>query len=616
MPKIIFTDTEIKNYFKGEVSHHFKDKTIEIAEQMAVHANGVYPKDLLEERRPNEPLEVKEYREKIWIPITKPTFSKVFSSLQKIRRSQDWSIMYEGDFPRISEEEALEEYCESKFPYFTSVTNWVFSILLRKYIIDPNAVVFVFPLESVIAENEYLKPFPVIFDSINIIDYKEEDYAVLENPLGTRYMDNGREYDGKSFYVITTEEILKYDQTDLKETMKLTAQYSHNLEMLPVFKLGGILIDQKGNEFLYESRLAGIIPELDEAVREYSDLQAAKVLHIYPERWEYTNNECSACKGSGHRPNPNFNPEVENSPSDLPCENPYCSNGYVVSGPYSKILVKPINNATENGGQIPTPPAGYVEKDVEIVKLQDEGVDKHIFKALASINFEFLFNTPLNQSGVAKEVDKDELNNTVHSIAEDVVRIMDIIYRATARYRYKELYPLDEIETMLPQIPVPERFDLLSSTHTRDELKEAKLNKTNPVLTNAIEIDYAAKRFGSDPGVRDRLMLILELDPLPNVGDDEKMTRLSNKGITLETYIVSSNIHEFVQAAIDENEKFVDMSLKEQKLIIRKYAKDQIAEDSAAGQVMNGVNDGNNGLDEINNPDDKTVPVAIPKTAA
>lgn len=605
MPKTVFTDTELDSYFRGDTVHYFKTDTIRIADEMAVHSDGIYPKVLLEERRPNEPLEVKAYREKIWIPITKPTFSKVLSSLQKIRRSQDWSIMYEseGDFSRITEDESLEEYCESRYPYFTSLTNWIFAMLMRKYIIDPNAVVFVFPLETAIAENAFLQPFPVIFDSIDIIEFVEEDYAVLQNPLGTTFIEGGREYEGRSYYIITTESILKYDQVDNKENFELTDEYEHNIEMLPVFKLGGILINQKGKEFLYESRLAGLIPELNEAIREYSDLQAARVLHIYPERWEYTNNECRSCKGTGLRPNPAFNPEVPGCAAEVTCST--CDGGgYVVSGPYSKIMVKPINNATESGSQIPTPPAGYVEKDVEIVKLQDESVHKHIYNALASINFEFLYNTPLSQSGIAKEVDKDELNNTVHSIAEDIVRIMDSIYRATARYRYKELYSLDDIEEMLPITTVPDRYDMLSSSHTRDELTQARANKTNPVLLNAIETEYASKRFGSEPGIRDRLMLILELDPLPNVGDEEKMIRLSNKGITLETYIVSSNIHEFVQQAIDQDENFVNMPLKEQKAIIRGYAKTQITMDSASGQVMEDAFSDQGGLEEITNTEE------------
>lgn len=612
MPKLVFTQDEIDGYLKEkkEFRHFFYDRTIQIADSMKVHADGLFPKTLIEERRPNEPMEVKNYRKQIFIAKTKPAFSKVFSSLQKIRRSSDWNIRYENleDFTRIIDEEDLEQYTEVKFPYFTSITNWVFSLLLRKYLIDPNAVVVVLPLSFDVLENQFLEPFPIIFDSVDVLEFKQNDYAVLHNPMGAIYKIRNKEELGRSYYFITTEEILKYDQVDSKGNFKLTLQQPHELTILPVFKLKGVLIDQTGDQtgstFLYESRLSGMIPELDEAIREYSDLQAAKVLHIYPERWEYTNNECGKCKGSGQITNPAWF-EGCAAASVIDCTT-CAGRGYVVAGPYSKIMVKPPN-ALEAGGQVPTPPAGYVEKDVEIIKIQQLGVEDHIYQALSAVNFEFLAKTPLSQSGVAKEVDKDELNNTVHSIAEDVVSAMDNLYRMIAYYRYKTLYPLDKIEEMLPVIAVPEKFDILSSTHLEESLTAAKTNKFNPAITNAAEISYAGKFFNADPKVRDTVMLILELDPLANITEDEKMSRLSNNGITQETYVISSNIQEFVQRAIEENEKFTELDTAEQKKIMLKYATEQIASIDKANQIklesqQEAMSEG--GLNEIPKPEE------------
>lgn len=573
MPKLIFTQEEIDGYLKErkETYHHFYDKTVQIAKSMAVHADGSFPENLIRERRPNEPQEVLAYREKIFIAKTKPTFTKIFSSLQKIRRSSDWDIRFEGEFPRINEEETLEKFTGEKYPYFTSLTNWVFSLLLRKYLIDPNAVVFVYPVTREIPENEFLNPIATIFDSVDVLDFVEDDFCVLHNPAGSTFFVRGKEETGKSYYIVTTQQILRYDQIDKKGNFSLADQYDHELGLLPVFKLKGILIDQVENMYLYESRIAGVIPELDEAIREYSDLQAAKVLHIYPERWEFTQNECTGCKGTG------FTIDVTTTP---PC-NVECKTcegrGFVNAGPYAKIMVRPVKNASIEGvAQIPTPPAGYVEKDVDIVKIMEESVQAHIYAALSSINFEFLAKTPLNESGVAKEVDKDELNNTVHSIAEDIVSAMDRIFRLTAYYRYGSLYPIAKIDEMLPVVSVPEKFDILSSTHTQEELTAAKNNKSNPVIISALEESYTSARFNTDPEIRDRLMLILSLDPLPNISEDDKMSRLSNKGITLETYVISSNIQSFVQRAIEENEGFVDLELSEQKKVLSKYAQEII----------------------------------------
>lgn len=558
---------------------------------MCVHADGLFPVKLIEERRPNEPLEVLNYRKKIFKAKTKPTFSKIFSSLQKIRRSSDWSIRYEGDFPKIAEGETLEDYADTNYPGFKSLTNWVFTLLLRKYLIDPNSIVYVAPTETTVEQTEYLKPIAQIFDSKYVIDFVEDDYAVLLDPKGCYYNSGNSLVKGKSYIICTTQQILIYNQVNGKGRFALVSEYDHGLEMLPVFKVKGVIIDQVANTYLYESRISGILPELDEAIREYSDLQAGKVTHLYPERWEITQHECTSCKGTMKRPNPLWT-EGCGLEQFLACDR--CNNGYVVAGPYSKIVVKPAGMGEQN---IPTPPAGYVEKDVEILKLMEESVENHIYNALAAINFEFLAKAPLAQSGVAKAYDSDEMNNTAHSIAEDIVACMDKIYLLIARWRYKNLYPFDDIDNMVPVIAVPEKFDILSAAHTQEEIKAAKDSKTNPVIISALEIDYSARRFNADPEVRDRVQLILSLDPLPNISEDDKMSRLSNKGITLETYVISSNIQAFVQRALEENEGFADMELQKQQEIMVKYAEEIMNEQEVEVPVdpaLDGVKDPNN----------------------
>lgn len=575
MPKLIFTQDEIDGYLKERTYHHFYERTVEIAKDMAVHADGIFPDELISKRRPHEPEAVMEYRKENYEAKTKAIFTKIFLSLQKIRRSSDWDIRFEGEFPRINEEETLEKYTGENYPHFTSLTNWVFQLLLRKYLIDPNAVVLVYPIDRDIPENEILKPIATIYDSVNVIDFVSDDYCVLLNPAGSVFLDGrGKEREGKSYYMVTTQQILKYDQVDLKGNFKLVDEYNHEIGILPAFKLKGIIVEQVENMYLYESRIGGVIPELNEAVREYTDLQAGKVTHMYPKEWEFVQQNCTQCKGSGRVVNPQwYTGCAATILHDINCDS-CLGSGYAINkGPYTKTFVHPVNNPAIDGiAQIPTPPGGVYQRDVEILKLMVQSVKEHIYEALAAINFQFLDKTPLSESGVAKEVDKDELNNTVHSIAEDIVSAMDNIYRITAYLRYKELYSLDDIKEMLPSVSVPEKFDILSSVHTQEVLTNAKTNKSNPVIISALEVAFTSSWFNTEPEIRDRLTLILTLDPLPNISEDDKMSRLSNKGITLETYVISSNIQEFVQRAIEADEKFVDLELEDQRKVLAKFA--------------------------------------------
>lgn len=585
------TYEELKSYFTGDRHHFYYHKSVKNCKAFAPHADGIFPCDLIECRRPNEPLEVKEYRKEIWVPKTKPTFSRIVNSLSKIRRSPDWVISYPKDlqskYAKIREGETLKDYCEANFPYFESVTNWLFSVCLKSYLTDPNGVILIWPLSTDIEPTDFLEPYPFIFECCDVKHFEAEEYAVLNDPAGCYYMTKKGskmvEERGMAYFVVDDVFIQRYEQVDNKGNYNVTVEYKHGLGYMPCFKLGGVICEAQGSNYLYESRISGILPEMDEALREYSDLQAAKVLHVYPEKWQYTSHECTSCKGTGRRQNPAwFDGCATTIQAQIDCDT--CrGQGYVSAGPYAVQLVKPAGMGQQ---QLPTPPAGYVEKDVEIVKLMEDSVRQHIYDGLAAINFQELAEVPMNESGVAKAVDRDEQNNTVHAIAEDLVKIMDRIYSIVADYRYKSTYSFEDIEGMLPSIAVPEKFDLFSIANLQNDLKAAKDNKLNPVIQNAMEVDYAGKLFNADPSIRDLVALTIKLDPLPGLSEDEKMSRLSNKGILPESYIISSNINEFVQRAIDEDESFASNPLKEQKAVMMKYAGEVLGKLDAGKKII------------------------------
>lgn len=578
MPKLQFTEEELRGYFNEETTSHFYKQAVEMEDAFAVHADGVYPESLIEEARPNESEEVRNYRKKIYKNKTKPTITKVFNSLSKIRRSADWAVNYPAEtFSRIPEDETLEVYCEEKFPYFKSITNWVFQELLRKYLKDPNAVCVVLPKEIPEQATTFLEPVPLCYHSKFVLDFKQDDYVVIKNPLGSVYYDDsGYAHDGKSFTIVTTQTIFIYDQVDDKENYILSFRYNHNLGLLPAYRIGAILIGVAETDFLYESRIASMLPSLDEAAREYSDLQAGVISHLYLERWEIATTDCQTCNGSGRVKSPAI------STSMIECTD--CHGSGSRPSPYNRLIVK--KDALDVSSGYPIPPAGYLDKNTGILELQEKRIEKHFYDALASVNMEFLAKTPMAESGIAKEVDRDETNNFVHSVGEDLVRVMDWLYYVVAKYRYGFQYPDDnDIKAMLPDIPVPEHFDIFSTKFAEEELKNAKENKFNPVLISAMEESYASKKFNETPELQDRVALILRLDPLANLTEDDKTLRLQNKGITQLDYVISSNIVSFVSRALDEENGFAEKERSDQLEIITKYAEEVIKSNSEAEQL-------------------------------
>jgi len=575
--------TQLKRYFSGKHFHTGYDETVEIANRVKIHADGIFDEELIGCRRPNESEEIKEYREKIWKAITKPYVNKVLTSLNKIRRSTEWSIKFnENAFPnRVVEEERLNSYLLNVFPYFTSITNWAFGLLLREWGVDANSWILVKPVDDDIQPNEYVRPYPYIFKSEQVIDAKEDDFAVLLDAEKVVYRDGETTSYGDRYWVVTTEYIQRWDQIGTGRKFKITWEWVHGLGICPAFKFRGVVKSSYGGVFINESRLAPMMERFDEAAREYSDLQAEVVQHIHSEKWEMGTDDCSECKGRGTVKYPGFNMD------EMTC--PTCKGtGARKRGPYSALIVpKPMAGES----QIPTPPLGYVQKSVEIVKTQDDRIDSHIWHGLAAINMEFLFEKPLNESGIAKAYDADETNNFVHSCAEDIVAMIDKVAFVINEMRYSMVVSdPHERADMLPVINVPERFDIFSAQVMEDGLSKAKQNKVNPVIVNALEIEYANKRFNTEPEVRDRLSLTLKLDPLPNISEDDKVMRLQNGGITKETYIMSSNIHEFINRALDEKgDAFYAMALKEQQSIIKAYATEQVQAASVGKQIISDV---------------------------
>jgi hypothetical protein len=571
---------ELKLYFTGQKKHKCYKDTVDLYEDLKTHAEGIMPTKLIEERRPSESEEVLEYRKKIYVAKTKNPISKVMSSLSKIRRSADWSVKYNlKSFPAsIVEQERPDHYTEKNYPGHDSITNWVFSHLLKNYSVDANSVVMVLP-NNIGAEktNDYYKPVATLFNSDQVIFFEDgADYAILKSSDKSDLIkdDGTTDYQtGNVFHYITTNDYSKYEQT--KEGSFYRSEYLvHGKGKLPVFKIKSAFLKQKDNTTIQESRLSPMLPSLIEAAREYSDLQAAKVQHMFPLFWYYQSKDCNACNGLGKKT------MLEGEPVE--CTS-CAGSGKVKFSPYAHLEVNPAKLGEQG---TPVPPAGYVLRDVEIIKHQDLSVDKHLYASLASVNMQFLDQTPLNISGEAKAVDREELNNFVYAVAEDLVYTMDKIYWWVIEWRYSVVLPdLNAREEMLPEISVPENFDLLPADYLMDEITKAKTAKVNPVLVAAMEQSYATKKFYAAPEVSQLIDCYYQLDPLPGYSTDEKMSLLQNKGCTQEDYVISCYITAFVKRAFAMVKDFMSLDLDKKMAEIKKYAGEKIKVNDAAEQV-------------------------------
>ena len=564
----------LRDYFSGKKATPIYKEVVEIYDGLRIHANGEYPQKLIEERRPHESDYLHVYRKKIYKSKTKEVVGSVTKSLGKIRRSTDWNIKYDTKAvpPGITEEETLEKYCEYNFPYYSSMTGWSFAVLLKIYLIDPNALIVVSPLNKP-ENNEYLKPYPVIFNSDQVLEYTVDEMAILKSKDCYQSPDSNKK-DLKKWYVITTDSIITYAEIDSKKNIAEVDRYQHNLGYLPIIKMRGVYLKSHEEYSINESRISDMVPSLDEAVREYSDQQANIVNHLFPERWEFATQNCDACRNEQGISLGKIRTEIGAKKTIRMVECSKCNGTGIMntSGPYKKFIVRPTK---QNMGEQapPMPPFGYVSKDATIIEVVDKRIATHKYEALCAINMQFLMQIPLNESGYAKEVDRDELNNFVHGVAEDIVFMMDGIYKIICDYRYGIIVADKNKRTaMLPKIAVPDKFDLIDSNYLVEELGKGKNAGMSGVIIAGLELEYCEKKFFNNPEIRDELKCVFELDPMLGTTEDEKMVRYQNGGVTKEDYIVSCNIIPFVKRAIQENQEFLDKEYDERMKIIRGYA--------------------------------------------
>lgn len=570
---------DIYPYFKENKRHQFYPETVKQFNDIRIHALGEMPRELITQRRPGESETIKQYREKIYIPKTQATVSKVFNSLQKIRKSTDYVWQWDETVvpPIIAQNEKPSYYLMYDFPRYTSLDNWFWSVCFNQYLMDAGAMVLVTPLNETKADNEYWKPFPTIFNSPAVLDYVPDQYAVFKSAEKSSYKSGNRTYQGEVFISVDTVSYVKYEQIDAKGSFRAT-EYIHNLGELPVVRLNGMILKDGIGDALYTSRIHSMVPSLNEAAREYSDHQSEIVQHIHSTIWYINGKECNTCHGSGLIPKANANP--------VQCDD--CNGkGMYPFNPYEHIALK---MPTMGESAPPTPPAGYLTKPIDIAKLQDQRISDHLYNALASLNMEFLATVPLSQSGTAKEVDRAELNNFVYSIAEDCVRILDEIAEYCIYYRYSGLVQDESIlEAMEPMITVPEKYDLIPESYMVDEISKLRTAKVSPVIVNAAELEYATKKFNTNNKIRLRLQDIYELDPLAGMATEDIMVGLSNGAINKKTYVIHCNIREFVDQAHETIEGFANFTMLDKKAVINGYADQWITANSVrtVSQIAN-----------------------------
>jgi hypothetical protein len=566
---------DITKYILGGKRHPGYVKSVELYDELICHAEGAYPQEAIEARRPSEPDDKKDYRKKIFVPIAKTVITQIKNVVGKIRRSQDWMIEFPQPVTEIPASDGLEEYCRKKLPHYGDIEFWAFGEFIDAYLMG-GAYVLVVPENMNKEPNEFYRPMPVIYSPKNVLE-ANGDIVILKDS-------------GTSYKVIDKDNITT---VTVNGGSVQIAEFLHGLPYLPVVKVPGRYYKKYDYFTVNESPIQSVAAYLKEFVREYSDLQAEVVQHIHSETWQWATLSCKMCEVNGISTGRRIDKKTGKT-TNVPCDACH-GTGAVASSPFTNIVVRPAKKNLDEQ-PAPIPPKGIIEKNTEIVKIQNERVERHLYKALESLNMHFLLKTPQNQSGYAKDVDAQETQNTVYAMAEDIVWTLDKVIKIICDYRYGGIMGEDERAAMLPNIPVPEKYDLLASVFLLDDIAKASQAKINPSVITAMQIEFIKKKFYYTPNERDRLVEMMRLDPLAGLTEDEKMVRFQNGGTSENAYVISCNISPFIMRAHEEHDTFSLLPYVKQYAILEGYAEELIKETKDISTLVPRETSGMNGM--------------------
>lgn len=555
-----------EEYFQGKKKHKNYAKALDVYWHLSFHFDGYFRKPwnvgtglsndpnsvnpyfqrLIDDLRPSESIVIKNYRRDQYQPITKVPCGKVINCLKKIVKSSDWKISYDkSEKPEsLPDQDSLYDYCEKNFPKDDSIENWAYKNLVRWMLLDPNALVCVMPLSWEVESNEYLRPYPHVINCKDVYEYKENEYAVFLSPYKT-------ENDGKIVIVVTT---MSYYELREKRSDRFAfdvVEHKHGIGEMPAWIMGG---ESKSPDYtapFYESFVQSMLPSLDTVAGDVSNLAAEKVLHLFSLMWHVQTSVCNACQGVG---------TVIADGAQTICTS--CNGrGAPPLGAFNTIEINP-NSTLKPDINIPTPPAGYVQKDISILREMREIVKDGINDALAAVNMEHLMDTPLAESGVSKAYDSEETNNFVYSIAYHLVAEELVpIYYFINELRYSTIVPDKEVRgKMLPHVNIPEHYDFLTQADAEDKLIKitSDANGISDSIKDAYEMQYANAAFQDNVEVLNKLNLIHDHNPLPGYSIADIQTMLTAGIVTKEDAVLSANLKGFINEVLSDSKTAED----------------------------------------------------------
>lgn len=484
--------------------------SVELWEDVKIHSRGVvFPEKLFGKKAPNEDEAMYEYRKSIYEAITKPDYRKGCNNYNRVFNPQNYSIEGWGNNENEFKNNTAESYFLDAFPYDDSIIAYFRSVVKSAKLEDPNGVIALWIENYEQPDTELREATGKIYNCDQVITYEKDHVILMSDEKSVVKYYNKDAQIGFVFYVYDDTYIYQIRQTGnfSDYEFEINVYFVHGLGYMPVQKLKGVEVE-KG---LYQSHVYDAVPPLNDILFDNSTLQASKISHAYPIKWEVADD----------------------------CDNPSCVNGYVKEyddsqhehlatcpickgsgksghNPLGVYTIKRINQGQDADSQIPTPPAGFIAMDSAILEFLRSEIDRNCSKSFSFLGVDIsTTNAKGSDTALGKIIDREDLFSALLDFSNEIWDLLEFTIDFCGKVRYG-------VNTfVMPTIKKPTNFTIRTEEDITKEYKEASENNLPDAIKSSMLDQYQNVRFGSDGQLKDILTLKQLIDRLYLKSSDE-----------------------------------------------------------------------------------------------
>jgi len=446
---------------------------------------------------------IERFKQLFTVPIpTVELTESIFSHLGNVFKGQDAFNRYQ-----FSDDEILSDW-----QGFTSDTFWD----TQGFSAMQNAIdsVWIVNLPE-IQVGRYPEPEDRLIDIKNVIDISVDvnndcDYLIFQI--------------GNKIYVYDDQKFARYDFKDGRMALLPEIEIPHSLGYCPARMFWSDPL-MSGNYINKKAPLTNVLGDLDwlltcQVFKKYMEIaNSYPITAAYRKQQNFIDSEFESDRGRSKEQQK--------------------TAGGALAGPGSYLEVDP---PLQGESDLMADPVKLISPDVETLEFHEESLglkERNIFYKTVGIDGEQKNDMAKNEKQVMASFESQS------SILEKIAKNFEIIHEFADRTKINLRYGSAILQDI--SIDYGSRFFLKTEDDYIGQLKDVKDKGGHASIVSAIMDETLEAKYRNDKNGLTKAKIIQELDPLPDKTQEEAETIFEKKGITIEQFIIKSQLLNFVK---------------------------------------------------------------------